>query len=174
MKHLKKIKGFPGYFVNIKGQVFSDKSGKLKELSQNIIWDYHHVHLYNKSGRKMKKVHRLVAEAFLKNPKKKAHVNHINGNKSDNRLGNLEWMTPSENHKHAFKKLGKKHNRPWKGKTGSAHNRSKPLIQKSEKVFKEWGSTREAALALGFCESGINRCAKGITESYKGYVWRRI
>ena len=53
-------------------------------------------------------LHRLVAEAFISNPSGKLEVNHINGNKLDNRAENLEWATRSDNMRHATHVLGKR------------------------------------------------------------------
>jgi hypothetical protein len=64
---------------------------------------YNRVVLYNNGVSKSFMVHRLVATAFINNPNNKPQVNHINGNKLDNKVENLEWVTISENQKHAFK-----------------------------------------------------------------------
>jgi len=53
-------------------------------------------------------IHRLMAEKYLPNPEMKEQVNHINGNKGDNRIENLEWVSRSENQKHAYQFLGVK------------------------------------------------------------------
>lgn len=72
--------------------------GKLlipKEHRQGYLW--------LRIGNKHCLVHRLVAETFIPNPENKATVNHINANKADNRVENLEWATQSENNRHALK-----------------------------------------------------------------------
>ena len=64
---------------------------------------YYEVCLYKEKRGHYKLIHRLVAKHFIKNPKNKCCVNHKDGNKLNNYLGNLEWVTSSENSMHAHK-----------------------------------------------------------------------
>lgn len=75
--------------------------------------------------------HRLVAEAFIPNPDNLPCVNHKNGDKSDNYYKNLEWVTHSENSRHALKTGLMVPNKSMLGKFGSNHNRHKDYVPKN-------------------------------------------
>lgn len=102
---MKPILEFPGYFVDRFGNVFSEKTSKRRILKPGIEKrgkGYLYVNLYRGPGfkPKTKKVHRIVAEAFLGLPTEGQQVNHKNGNPKDNRVENLEWVTHQENIDH--------------------------------------------------------------------------
>lgn len=96
---------------------------------------------------KLYKVHRLVAQAFIPNPQNKKCINHIDGNKENNCVWNLEWCTHKENNIHA-------------GDTGLVTNAMKIKVIETGQVFESLGS---CARALGGHEASLSRCIrKGI------------
>jgi len=102
---MKEITGFPGYFVTQDGKVFSywnrrrilDYNKKPRELKPNPVRGYLQVALYVEGKRTCKLIHRIVAETYISNPDNLATVNHINEDKTDNRVENLEWMSGADN-----------------------------------------------------------------------------
>ena len=119
MEIWKDIEGYEGlYQISNLGRVRSlaraTTSGKvLKQMKKH---GYMNVCFSKNNVDKYFRVHRLVALAFIPNPENKPTVNHIDGNKANNNVSNLEWATHSENETHSYRSLGKKPNRPWAGK----------------------------------------------------------
>lgn len=94
---MRQIKNHPNYLITVEGKVFSLKTMSFLKLS-NRGDGYHTVHL----DKKFYRVHRIVAETYIPNPENKLEVNHMDGNKQNNMLCNLEWMTRSENIQHSY------------------------------------------------------------------------
>lgn len=108
---MKNVKGFEGYFVNDKGEVFSNKRGGLKKLkTQSNVDGYNVVNLYKGGKYHHKRVARLVAEAYLPNPLDLPVVNHIDQGRTDDSLDNLEWCTVQQNSQYSIAK----HPERWK------------------------------------------------------------
>lgn len=93
----KKIDRNKNYSINENGEVRNDKTNHIKTPFVNRKSGYLIVDLYEGNKSKKVPIHRLVAEAFIPNPDRKATVDHIDGNRKNNSISNLRWATYSEN-----------------------------------------------------------------------------
>ena len=140
----KQIKDFPEFYINSDGDIF-----RMKPLTQRDRDGYLYSQL-RKDGKGVNKlIHRLVAETFIENPENKPCVNHIDGNKHNNNINNLEWCTYSENERHSIDVLGK---------TGSRCKPVKMIVDNVETVFP---SIREASRKTGVGSDKISKACRG-------------
>lgn len=148
---------YPDYGITKTGRVYSRKSGKWKELKPQIDTDgYSQVRICSNGLKRLTFVHRLVAETFLKRPFGKSEVNHINGDKTNNNIRNLEWCNRSENMLHAHD-------------SGLLKTRT-AIIAINISTGKEirFKGQHEASRILGINQGNINHALKR-NGSYKGY-----
>ena len=127
---------------------------------------YERVRLSYHNKRASAKVHRLVAVAFISNPDQKPQVNHIDGNKKNNAVDNLEWSTNSENQIHAFK-YGLNY------VTGRAGRKRIPVIQKSKdgSVICRFSSIGDASRETGIQRHNIEKVVHGSRHTAGGFIW---
>lgn len=148
-----------GYFIN---------NGKILKQAKNKK-GYPIVYLSKNAKQKTITVHRLVALAFIPNSFKKPQVNHIDGNKENNYVENLEWCTNQENQEHAVKHGLNDHSLYQSGK------KPKPVYQidiKTNEVIAMYDSIAKATESIGFkSKSNIGACCRGLKKSVGGYKW---
>lgn len=157
-----KIEGFEKYEVSNLGRVRNIKSGRI--LKPKLHRDGYLMHgLYGYDKRKNLLLHRIIATAFIDNPDEKPQVNHIDENKLNNDLSNLEWCTERENAIHGTRT-----------KRG-AEKRSKKVIQLdlNDNVLNEFESMKQAEQKTGASASHISKCCNGKLKSAGGYKWRK-
>ncbi len=153
------------YAVNKKGEIFSFRRNH--KLTPKVNHDgYLRIQLYYKGKCEFVSIHRLIAETFIANPENKAVVNHIDGNKQNNAVDNLEWCTQSENIRHAYD-------------TGLAHQplniRGKTVQQftKEGDFIQEFPSTMEVERTLGIYHAHISSAIKR-NGTAGGFRWKEV
>lgn len=153
-----------------KEEVLTDKKyhisnlGRFKNSNGDIMENYKpngngYIRVY--IHKKTISLHRLVAYMFLENPENKEQVNHKDGNKTNNAVGNLEWCSNSENQKHKFE-------------IGLGNNYTRKIIQYDLEFnkIKEFNSLSEASKELNIGKTGINACCLYKQKQSGGYLFR--
>lgn len=163
----KPIAGYEGlYEVSNLGRVKSlprkTSTGGIMKPS-TTVWGYLMCALWKDGKGKSFSVHRLVAEAFIPNPGNKPTVNHIDCNKKNNHVDNLEWCTQTENVRHSVRL----------GHYESSGAPNKPVIQREKhgQFENRFRSIQEAARITGVPQQNISKCCQGRLNSAGGYLW---
>lgn len=154
------ILGYEGlYDITEDGTVTNLLTGRVLAGSVNS-YGYRVVSFTKNGIRKDKKVHRLLAQTFLPNPNNYSDVNHIDGNKLNNSLDNLEWCSRQMNNDHARKIL-------------RLDYAIKPVIQStlSGKVIAIWSNATIASTFVNGNATLILACCSGTATSAYGYLW---
>lgn len=170
----KDIKGYEGlYQVSNLGRVkslerYKENHNKLQKVEKKIKIPsldnigYLKTILYRENKQKNLRIHRAVAQAFIPNPNNYSQVNHKDGNKLNNNVNNLEWITSTGNIKHAWDNGLRKHLK-------------RPIYQLDLKgnYIKTWNNICEASRELNICRSSISACCNNYrSKTAGGYKWR--
>lgn len=170
------IKDSRDHWIDINGDVYAIdhrnySKKKLIKKAQTTIHGYKYCGIFypNRKGIISKRVHRLVAEAFIENPKNYTIIGHRNNIKSDNRVQNLYWTTISENTQKACD------DGLLKNDKGFDDSQSKPVIMfdtKTNKRLETFGSITEASKITGISKSTIARQSKYKRPVRKPFYFR--
>lgn len=176
------IPGYEGkYLISTYGRVISLKRNGIARDTLVALCErnrYFSVALRNKNRVKFS-VHRLVAMTFIPNPKNLPQVDHIDGNRYNNHVSNLRWVTAMENHHNPITVESKKRSGVARRNTGG--NKCVEQRDKSGQLIATYPSLHEAERVTGICQSNISAAARGkrifatdhwaTVRSAGGYLW---
>ena len=171
----KDIPGYEGlYQISTCGNVMSlnyNHTGRRKiRIPRMDKGGYLYVNLYNAGHAKTKKIHRLVAEAFLANPNNYPQINHKDECKTNNNVNNLEWCDSSYNNRfgHRIRKSLDAH------KLHGSPKAERPVVRldKDGTIIDEFISISEAARCMGIKRESLRDAVLGRSKTCVGYIWK--
>ena len=167
----KDVVGYEGlYQVSNLGRVRSldyRRTGRIQLLKPAMHRDgYLYVNLCKDRKRKHYKVHRLVAQAYLPNPEVLPELNHIDENKQNNCVDNLEWCERQHNCNY-----GTRNARIAAAKTNGKCSKPVQQLTKDGTLVAVWTSIHEAERVTGNSKGNICRCCRGKRPTAGGFIW---
>ena len=170
----KDIKGYnEKYKISNLGRIKNTNTNKI--LSQHISkCGYYRVGLYKKKKSKNIEIHRIVAETFIYNQKQKEEVNHIDGNKKNNNVNNLEWATHKEDINHAWKNQLFEPVREASRRYGKNNPSAKQVIQYDLQgnEIEVYHCIAEAVKETNINKTSIGKCCNNRQKTAGGYIWK--
>lgn len=155
------VRSLDRYITNNRGVTRFIKGKNMKKTINNQ--GYCVVNLRKNNTANVVPVHVLVAKAFINNEFNYPTVNHIDGDKTNNTISNLEWATYSRNNIHALE-MGL---RSPRGNMIGKFNNNNELIS-------TYRSTCEAARKTGISRAGISHCINGRSKCAGGFIWKKL
>lgn len=167
---------YNNYEVSTFGNI-RHKSNKKNRMLQVGGDGYYRITMYigyinGQKKQKAIKPHIAVASTFIDNPYRKCTVNHIDGNKLNNYVENLEWATQYEQAQHATNILGYK--KTYSNTMKNTFSKKIAQYTQNGEFIKVWNSTREVEYTLGFRHESIAACARGKRKTAYNYKWKYV